>query len=62
MLKDRLHLVPQVLLDVAEKLATADSNALRMNYRDRLEATRDYCDAILKADRHDEKQRTKGRR
>jgi len=62
MLKDRLHLVPQVILDVAEKLSTADSNSLRTNYRDRLEATRDYCESILKADRQDEKQRTKNRR
>lgn len=62
MLKDRLHLVPQVILDTASNLSTADSNSFRNNCRDRLEATRDYCDAILKADRQDEKQRTKGRR
>lgn len=43
-----LHNVPQVIIDVAENLINAKQENMRTNYIMRLEAIRDYCDAIIK--------------
>jgi hypothetical protein len=62
MIKNRLHLVPQVIIDVANNLSEAERESLKENYRERLEATRDYCDVILRAYRKDKDERKKNRR
>jgi len=43
-----LHNVPQVVIDVAENLVNTKQENMRTNYMMRLEAIRDYCDAVLK--------------
>ena len=48
MKSDKLHLVPQVVIDCAHGLSTTKQDNLRVNYIIRLEAIRDYCDQALK--------------
>ena len=49
MKNEKSHLVPQVVIDCAEGLASTRQDNLRLNYVMRLEAIRDYCDRALKA-------------
>lgn len=46
---EKLHLIPQVIIDCAESLINTKQENLRLNYVMRLEAIRDYCDQALKA-------------
>jgi hypothetical protein len=48
MKNDKLHLIPQVIIDCAQGLSTTRQDNLRLNYIVRLEAIRDYCDQALK--------------
>lgn len=48
MKNEKMHLIPQAVIDVAENLANTKQNNLRENYVVRLEAIREYCDDILK--------------
>ena len=48
MKNDKLHLVPQAVIDCVQGLSTTKQDNLRLNYIMRLEAIRDYCDAALK--------------
>ena len=44
------HLVPQVVIDVAQNFLNKNQNInSKMNYELRLQAIRDYCDNVLKA-------------
>lgn len=49
MKENKIHLVPQAVVDCVEHLATTKQDNLRLNYIMRLEAIRDYCDQALKA-------------
>jgi len=46
--QNRVHMVPQIVVDVAENLMNAKHDHMRDTYTLRLEAIRDYCDAALK--------------
>lgn len=46
--KERMHFVPQPVIDCAENLATTKQDHMRENYIQRLETIRDYCDYVLK--------------
>lgn len=46
---NKLHLIPQPVLDCAENLRTTKQDHMRMNYIVRLEAIRDYCDQAIKS-------------
>jgi hypothetical protein len=48
MKNEKLHLVPQVVIDCAQSLATTKQDNLRLNYIIRLEAIRDYCDDAIR--------------
>ena len=48
MKNDKVHLVPQAVIDVVQNLSTTKQDNLRLNYIMRLEAIRDYCDYALK--------------
>lgn len=56
MLKNRMHLVPQVVIDAANGLLESEREALKENFRERLEAIRDFCDSVLSAYKKDKKQ------
>ena len=46
------HLVPVNILDIGEKIAQQNIRENeRANYLLRLEATRDYCDALIKKEK-----------
>lgn len=47
---NKLHFVPQVVIDIAENIANTKHDNIKINYIARLEAIRDYCDAVLKKD------------
>ena len=49
MKNDKIHLVPQAVIDCVQGLTTTKQDNLRLNYVMRLEAIRDYCDQALKA-------------
>lgn len=49
MKSDKIHLVPQVIIDCAEGLANTKQDNLKLNYIMRLEAIRDFCDQAIKA-------------
>jgi hypothetical protein len=42
------HLVPQVIIDVAENLSSTTNENSRNAYIMRLETIRDYCDNVLR--------------
>lgn len=46
--KDKMHLIPQIVIDCAEGLSTAKNSNTKTAYEMRLEAIRDYCDNVLK--------------
>lgn len=48
MKSEKLHLVPQAVIDVAQGLNNTKQDNLKLNYIMRLEAIRDYCDTALK--------------
>jgi hypothetical protein len=48
MKNEKLHLIPQVIIDCAEGLMNTKQENLRINYIIRLEAIRDYCDSAVK--------------
>lgn len=52
MKNDKIHLVPQAIIDCVQGLATTKQDNLRLNYIMRLEAIRDYCDYALKTVDH----------
>ena len=43
-----IHLIPQVVIDCAESIDTNKNENIRINYIMRIEAIRDYCDAVVK--------------
>ena len=47
-IKDKMHLIPQPVIDCAESLVSTKQEHMKMNYIIRLEAIREYCDDILK--------------
>ena len=48
MKNDKMHLIPQAVIEVAQGLASTKQDNLRVNYVVRLEAIREYCDEVLK--------------
>lgn len=46
--KNKMHLVPQIIIDCAEGLVKAKRANERDQYLIRLEAIRDYCDEAVK--------------
>ena len=48
-IKDKMHLIPQPVIECAENLVSTKQEHMKMNYIIRLEAIREYCDDILKA-------------
>jgi len=48
MKNDKMHLIPQAVIDCAEGVANTKQDNLRLNYIMRLEAIRDYCDEVIK--------------
>lgn len=49
MKSNKMHLVPQIVIDCAEGLTKAKQDNVRSAYEMRLEAIRDYCDDVLKS-------------
>ena len=49
MKNDKIHLVPQAVIDCVQGLSNTKQSNLRVNYVMRLEAIRDYCDQALKS-------------
>lgn len=45
--QNKIHFVPQPVIDIAESLATTKQEHIRVNYIARLEAIRDYCNSAL---------------
>lgn len=48
MKNDKIHLVPQAVIDCVQGLTNTKQDNLRVNYVMRLEAIREYCDYALK--------------
>ena len=42
-MNNNLHLIPQIIFDIADKLESATQEHERVAYRMRLEAIRDFC-------------------
>jgi hypothetical protein len=47
--ENKLHLIPQAIIDCATDLATTKNENIKVNYIVRLETIRDYCDQVLKS-------------
>jgi len=62
MLKDRMHLVPQAIIDAATSMAEAERSSIKENILERLEATRDFCDSVINAYKKDKRQQNNKRR
>ena len=45
---NKIHLIPQPVIDCVENLRTTKQEHMRLNYILRLEAIRDYCDHAIK--------------
>lgn len=45
--QNKIHFVPQPVIDIAESLANTKQEHIRVNYVARLEAIRDYCNYVL---------------
>lgn len=61
--QNKIHFVPQPVIDIAESLANTKQEHIRVNYITRLEAIRDYCNSILdKGDKHNNFTARKARR
>ena len=48
---ERIHMVPQVVVDCAENLFASKFDHMKQNYILRLETIRDYCDEALRKER-----------
>lgn len=48
MKNEKIHLVPQAVIDCVQGLTNTKQDNLKLNYIMRLEAIRDYCDYALK--------------
>ena len=48
MKNDKIHLVPQVVIDCVQGLTSTKQDNLKLNYIMRLEAIRDYCDESIR--------------
>ena len=48
MLKNKMHLVPQIVIDCADNYKASKIEHMRESYLTRLEAIRDYCDSVIK--------------
>ena len=46
--ENKMHLIPQAVIDCATDLATTKNENIRINYIVRLETIRDYCEQVLK--------------
>jgi DNA-directed RNA polymerase specialized sigma54-like protein len=46
--QNKIHMVPQIVIDCAENLMNTKIDHMRDNYTLRLEAIRDYCNEALK--------------
>lgn len=42
-----MHLVPQVIIDIAERLENTGNLNTRENYLTRLEAIKDFCEHVI---------------
>jgi len=51
MLSKKMHLIPQVIVDIAENLKNSRVENMRDTYRGRLEAIRDFCDYNLQVEK-----------
>lgn len=51
MKSNKMHLVPQIVIDCAEGLNSAKNINTKTAYEMRLEAIRDYCEDVLKNSR-----------
>ena len=49
MTENKMHLIPQAIIDCASDLATTRNENTRINYIVRLETIRDYCDQVLRS-------------
>ena len=47
--ENKMHLIPQAIIDCATDLATTKNENIRINYIVRLETIRDYCEQVLKS-------------
>jgi hypothetical protein len=47
--ENKIHLIPQAILDCAADLVKTKNENVKVNYIVRLETIRDYCDQVLKA-------------
>lgn len=45
---NKIHLIPQPVIECVESLRTTKQEHMRLNYIVRLEAIRDYCDQAIK--------------
>jgi hypothetical protein len=52
MKENKIHLVPQIVVDCAENLMNAKHDHMRDAYTMRLEAIRDYCIQALQSAQH----------
>lgn len=52
MLSKKMHLIPQVIVDIAENLKNAKTENTKEAYRMRLETIREFCDQVLTNDKH----------
>ena len=57
MKNNKIHLVPQVVIDCAEGAVNTKQDNLRLNYIMRLEAIRDYCDEVIKKTENDKRRK-----
>jgi hypothetical protein len=46
--QNKIHLVPQTIIDSGESILNSKVSQLKLTHIQRLEAVREYCDAILK--------------
>ena len=46
--QNKIHLVPQTIIDSGESVLNSKVSQLKLTHIQRLEAVRDYCDAVLK--------------
>jgi hypothetical protein len=49
MTNNKIHLIPQPVIECVENLRTTKQEHMRLNYVVRLEAIRDYCEQAIKA-------------
>lgn len=44
---NKIHLVPQIITDLVEKMFSEQRNYAQQNYQQRIETIRDYCNEEL---------------